>query len=719
MMQSFKKALSRRFFAILAAVASLGAVVGADAWQVRADGDVNLVANLPYKVIFGTDMTNSYGQWLENGGADSETDPTLGRLTDGKRASDLSFSNSAWHKCYRGRTRTIEWELPEMRAVTGLAVSGLQDNIAGLPIPATFKLYVSENGADYMLAYTVDNSALRQRTGTQRYDVRATDVGRFRAKYVRVEFECAVNIFIDEIEIYGTQVDGTEAPFVKAEEPTYVNAFDAGVEGMRELVLLYCGYSADNPESVRNTEEQMLYYFGYVGADGQIKDTFFDSFMFSALKSACPSGGSLNYSGEKQSTKEDWETYLASIFDEEYNCGAIERAVQQVKDATGKSDLQVSMVINIPYPTTGSAPFGDIDGDGQAEYCRNEEEQLAIYRWFFDRVDEYLAARKYQNIRLGAYYWEEESFRVDGSDITLVRSVCEEAHRRNVKFFWIPLLYANGYDVARETIGYDCIMMQFNYSFLDYAKEPCLSEIVDEVRRRGLGVEMEIHWFASTNDELLGRYYSYLNACAALGVMDNVAHSYYQNASPGTFYECAISSSQKLRNVYDDTYAFTKGTYIPRKPELVCRGDLQVRAGKRTRGYISVQNGESLVTLGDVSWQFIQEPQHGRVELNDEGMFFYYADADYSGTDSFTVCAQATYASSEVLTVNIQIDPPEDTSTDVSTPAESVNPSAESTGEQTTGGKTGSTTGLLAAAGVVALLAVGAAAALLHKKRKK
>lgn len=705
-MQSFKKALLRRFFAILATVASLSAVVGADVWQAHADENVNLVANLPYKAIFGTDMTNSYGQWLENGGKDSETAPALGRLTDGKRANSMSFSDDAWHKFYRGRTRTIEWELPTVSAVTGLAVSGLQDNKAGLPIPETFRLYVSENGKDYMQAYTADNSALQKRAGTQRYDVRKTDIGRFRAKYVRMEFECAVNIFIDEIEIYGTQVNGTEAPFVKAEEPTYVNAFDEGVDGMRELVLLYCGYSAEHPETVRNTEEQMLYYFGYVAADGQIKDTFFDSFMFSALKSACPSGGSLNYSGGKQSTKEDWETYLESIFDEEYNCGAIERAVQTVKDSTGKADMQVSMVINIPYPAIGSAPFGDIDGDGQAEYCRNEEEQLAIYRWFFDRVDEYLAARSYKNIRFGAYYWEEESFRVDGSDITLTRSVCEEAHRRNVGFFWIPLLYANGYDIARETIGYDCIMMQPNYSFMEYSKEPCFTEIIDEIKRRGLGVELEIHWNANTDDELLARYYTYLNACAALGAMQNTAHSYYQNSSPGTFYSCAVSSVRKLRKVYDDTYAFTKGTYTPAELELTCRGNLQVRAGKQTRGYIGVQNGESLAALGDASWRFTEEPKHGRVELSDGGMFVYYADADYSGTDSFTVCAQSTYASSEAITVSIQVDPSEE---------ESVGSDPESTGERTTDGKTG----WLAASGAAILLAVAAVVAWLKKKRKK
>ena len=57
------------------------------------------------------------------------------------------------------------------------------------------------------------------------------------------------------------------------------------------------------------------------------------------------------------------------------------------------------------------------------------------------------------------------------------------------------------------------------------------------------------------------KYYQYLNWGIKKGYMTGAAHSYYQNAGPGTFYQCCYSKNPKFREIYDKTYDFIKGTY--------------------------------------------------------------------------------------------------------------------------------------------------------------
>lgn len=719
-MKHILKKLTRALFSGVAVATSFGILTASGVSAENTQNkDVNLVAGLPYTTATGTDITHSYAIYAAEN--KSETDPALGKLTDGKHAESTSFADSGWHKLYRGTTRTIQFELPEEKAITGFSVSGLQANDAGVALPPWFELYVSENGSDYMLAGRYESGSRIANAETNRYNAKCENIGRFKAKYIRVVFRTAVNVFIDEIEVYGGDIDGTEAKFVKTPEPEYKNQFDAGIEGCKDIVLLYCGYpKSGNFDDVQNTEEEMKYYFGYIGKDGEIKDTFFDSFMFSPLQGACPSGGNLNRSGKSFTVKSDWECYLESIFDKEYNCGAIERVVEDVKKATGKDDLAVNMIINLPYPTMGSAPFGDIDGDGEDEYCRNEEEQLAIYKWYFDLIEKYLKERNYKNIRLGGYYWEQESMTIDGSDLTLMRSVIDEAHSRGIKFFWIPLLYAEGFDYAYDN-GFDCVMMQPNYSFLEYAEEKCFTELTSEIRKHGLGIEIEISWNAVKYDESLARYYSYLNAGYALGYMKNTAHSYYQNAMPGTYYHMAKSSVPKYRQAYDDTYAFVKGTYKPHEFELSAASG-SVTSGKKLKRPVRIVGGYNSAVLGKAQLCILEQPSHGSVTLDSTNAYTYVPDEGFVGEDSFVVGYKAEYASSKPLTVTVTVKSDgKETSAETSEESEAI--SAESTASTVStvseAEKNGGNTAVAAVCGVAAGIAVIAGIVIALRKKKK
>jgi len=664
--------------------------------------ETNLVAGLPYTVTTGVGIEYSYK--LQG----TESDPSAGLLTDGKKASDNSYSDPAWHKFYRGLSRTVEFQLPKTQAITGLYISTIQCNEAGVMLAPFYELFVSENGKDWMKAGAYDAREMQTDKGFFRRNLRVDFDERYKAKYVRLTFCVSVNAFLDEIEVYGTDVDGSEAPFVKTEEPTYADGYNMGLDGCKDIVLLYCGYQGDLALSqVQNTTEEMLYYFGYVDKDGNIKDTFFDSFQFSPLRGAAPSGGNLNQSGNKQTVKSDWEYYLDSVFDEQYNCGAIEQAMEQVKTATGKTDATVSMVLTIPFPTIGNKPFGDIDGDGTDEYCRNTEDQLAIYEWFFDQVETRLAERNYQNIRFAGYYWEQEGLEMNEDEYSLVRSVADRVHARDAKFFWIPFLYGNGFDMLDE-LGFDSAVMQPNYAFLDYAQENCLTEIDAELQKYGLGMEIEIHWNAPTDNDLLARYYGYLNGGSALGYM-HAANAYYQNADPGTYYHMAKSPNVKLRNIYDDTYAYVKGTYKVRTVTLNAKKQMGL-VGETVRGTVRVASGCIAETLGRAEWVITTPPKNGKAEIGEDGRYSYVPNDSFEGMDSFTVQLVAPYASSEPVEVSVQIG---ELSGDISAPNESV---SEPTEPPVTTQKKPILPWILGGACVLA--AIAATAAILVKRKK-
>lgn len=633
----------RMFTGLLAALTLTSAIPAFSA----AASETNLVAGLPYTVTTGVGIEYSY--MLQG----TESDPSEGLLTDGKRASTTSFSDPAWHKFYRGLSRTVEFALPETKAVTGFSVSLVQSNGAGLALSPSYDLYVSENGTDWMKAGTYDATGMQKDTGTYHRLMRVDLKERFKANYVRLTFRISVNSFLDEIEVYGTDIDGTEAAFVKTEEPTYPNDYNMGLDGCRDTVLLYCGYPGEYDVSyVQNTAEEMLYYVGYVDKDGNVTDTFFDSFQFAPLRGATPSGGNLNQSGGTQTVKSDWEYYLDSVFDAEYNCGAIEQAMEQVKTATGKTDAAVSMVLTIPFPTVGNKPFGDINGDGKDEYCRNTEEQLAIYEWFFDQVEQRLAQRNYKNIRLGGYYWEQEGLSMIADEHALIKAVAERIHARGAKFFWIPFLYGNGFDML-DDLGFDSAVMQPNYAFYDYIDERFLAELDVELRKYGLGMEIEIHWDALTSSDYLSRYYGYLNGGSTLGYM-HAANAYYQNSNPGTFYHMAKSNSAKLRSAYDDTYAYVKGTYTPRTVTLSTR-EQKGTVDETVRGVVRLATGCVAETLGQAEWKIVTAPQNGTAEIDSDGVYTYVPEEGFEGIDRFTVQLTAPYASSEPLEVTVQI----------------------------------------------------------------
>lgn len=651
--------MPKKLLSVLLALIFIISLLGGN---VMAQENKNIILGLTPKVCFGEDISQSY-YLLGEESADYSP------LTDGKYSKSANYANKEYVTFYRGKTREIVFELEEVMAITGFRASFLSNYGAGIYCPRFIKVYVSENGVDYMTAYSLADESKTGNpvTRTEYYEV--LNGARFKAKYVKIEFDVLVNVFCDELEIYGEAPDGSEEPF-KKDDDTVFQGYDRGAEGYRDMVVLYCGYDHDaasnktySSEYVNATEEMLLPYVAYLDKDGNIKDTMFDSAVYCSLQGLCPSGGKLYYQNGSYNTKEDWETFAHSVFSDTYNASALNSAVGKVKETLGRPEYKLRLVVAMPYAySKQDRDFGDINGDGIPEKGDTPENRLAIYKWYMDYVCALFEEKGYENLELGGFYWTSESvtYTEMGSDIPFMRSVADYCREKGKKLFWIPFYLAAGFEDANDL--FDTAFMQPNYSFLSYAKQGMFTSFANTINKYGMGIEMELHWdIGNPSDsgfnEAVKRYRAYLNYGYITGYMTGAAHAYYQNAAPGTFYTACKSTNETLRAVYDDTYKFIKGTYEYSSPSIFTETEERVTAGSRLVGMIRGwdKNTEK---------EFIIEapPAHGTLKIdNTYGKYTYVADGDYAGADRFTVKMYDGYTYSNSVTVNITVKPAAET----------------------------------------------------------
>ncbi len=699
--------MNKKIFAMLCAVIFVFSAFGG---TVMAQNQTNIVAGITPQVFFGEDISQSYFLLGEEA---SDYSP----LTDGRYSPNTTFSNKEYVTFYRGRTREIVFVLDDFYAVTGFKVSFLSNYNAGIYCPRFCNLYVSENGVDYMKAFSLGDESKTGNSVTRMESYSVTDGGRYKAKYIKIEFDVIVNVYCDEIEVYGASPDGTEQPFVK-DTVTPAQGYDRGAEGFRDMAVLYCGYDYDadknhtySSEYVNATEEMMLPYVAYLDKNGNILDTMFDSVVFCSLQGLCPSGGKLYHYNNGYNEKGDWETFAQSVFSNEYNASALDKAVGRVKESLNRPDYKLRLAVAVPCAIPGQArDFGDIDGDGVPERCDTPEQRLAIYKWYIDYVIALFESKSYENLEFGGFYWTAESVNYTemGSDVPFMRSVADYCHEKNLKLFWIPFYLAAGFEEANDV--FDTAYMQPNHSFLAYSKQGMFTSFAETINKYGMGIEMEIHWDAANPSaagfkDALKRYRAYLNYGSITGYMTGAAHAYYQNSAPGTFYTACKSSNPELRAVYDDTYSFIKGTYVYNSPAIYVEdAEHSVTSGNRFVGMIRGWDQNN-----DNEYVVITPPSHGTLKIdNSIGKYTYKAELGYSGTDSFTVKLFDGYTYSEPLTVSFTINAP--------APEESSSPEAPSPAEKSPSNKW-----LLPAAAAIGVIIAATATVviLLNKKKKK
>lgn len=649
------------------------------------DESVNLAAGLRYTVETGEPVTYSYANYTENG---KPFDVDEGQLTDQNTAL-TSESSGGWYRAFRARSRLVAFDLGGECAVESVRAGFLNLKTSGIYAPRYIIVWLSEDGEAYTAVYRYDNDFPIYSEGALRCDIAFDLPKTYKARYVKIEFCCDIFCYCDEIGVYGRRsADGSESGFDPPEEqadPGYLET----VAGVKNIIKIYNGFYRSSQSKASNTKEELIPYIAYVNAGGEIVDTMFDSVAFVPCHGDYPSGGRLvKTNGKPGAVQSDWELYLQYTFKKGQDLYALDEAAGEVFKALHKTG-SLRVFLTMPFPTILDKEFGDIDGDGENEYCRTLEERLDILKWFGDKCTEEFSAAGFENLELAGFYWYREEVNYSESDheAELVSEFNSYAAQKGLAVLFDPFYLSTGFDHWRE-LGFTGAVMQPNAAFTNstayYFETEMLGEFAQSARRHELGVEIETAEPSafSGNDYLdAGRKYeSYLFYGAQCGYMQALK-TFYQGAGPGSLYDfCKADVSTPkgiyLRRLYDITYKFLKGEYKNDPPEVSAEDFETVAGARRTMVDLGITDGDSY--WGDITVEFPQMPQHGFVAAAaGKKSLVYTAEEDYVGEDVFTVSVSDGFNRSEEITVHVTVTAPAPQEPESSADAHSEDSGAE------------------------------------------
>lgn len=484
---------------------------------------------------------------------------TPGALTDGQIASSVAYSDPAWQGYIRGGARSVVIDMGQVNTVHQMQERFLHYPSAGIYFPRTVTYSLSMNDTDWSVVGIVNSSIPLTTTAneTQTYAVSGLS---YQARYVKMTFTVDVNVFADEFQVFGDTgiVDSATVPKITP-PATYPDAYcppgSPEVGGTKNMVLIYNGYYSSNPAIGQNTVQELIPYVGYRTTAGTITDFMFDGFLFLPY-GAAPSGGNYGANLAAPTVMSDWQYYLNNTFDPSYNLAALDSATGIVKKILNDASYKEKVEIAIPYPNPTATNFGNVDGVSENLSYLSAREQ--VLKWYVDQVISKWDSAGYANLDLVGFYWYSESagFTVDDSESAMLNYIANYVTGLGKVLDWIPFKDASGF-AEWSTLGFDGAWMQPNYAFHNYPEQE-LGETANAIKKLGMGIEIEINW-ELTDSTYRSKYYAYLNYGVTKGYMTGAAHTYYQGS--GIFYESCISADPAVRDIYDQTYNFIKGTY--------------------------------------------------------------------------------------------------------------------------------------------------------------
>ncbi len=346
--------------------------------------------------------------------------------------------------------------------------------------------------------------------------------------------------------------------------------------GMRDIMLIYEGGKAWKPEEFRP-------YVAYVDERGEPKDWFYDAFLF-LMYGGAPSGATYI---DGATNRADWEHFLNVTFARDRCLDALDQEIEAVGRRLGQGGRVCPVILMIPYPSSRSNAFGDVDGDGVSEDLSRPEDRVKAVRWFLDEALARWKALSPKHLKLWGFYWMNEG--IARSDEAIVKATADLVHARGYGLHWIPWFRAPGLEKWRE-LGIDFAIVQPNYAFMQpergfaLADQNRLTLNANDAWRLGLGVEMETPFALPGDPGARWLFRQYLNHGddALDGYQHGAVRAYYQGSD--VIARLAASTHPGERQLYDDLYRFHKGTYT-RRPTSLAEGArclLQVAGGTPT-----------------------------------------------------------------------------------------------------------------------------------------
>ncbi|MBO4500839.1 MAG: hypothetical protein J5760_01255, partial [Clostridia bacterium] len=108
------------------------------------------------------------------------------------------------------------------------------------------------------------------------------------------------------------------------------------------------------------------------------------------------------------------------------------------------------------------------------------------------------------------------------------------------------------------------------------------------------------------------------------------------------------SSDPALRQIYDYTYGFIKGTLVlsPEKPD-----DMSVKCASNK----PVSSKIKAKSSGELLYAIVSYPSHGTLTLESDGSFTYYPNKGFKGTDTFEIACSELLDYSDPCTVTVKV----------------------------------------------------------------
>ena len=290
------------------------------------------------------------------------------------------------------------------------------------------------------------------------------------------------------------------------------------LDGCENIFLSYT-FNCNNWSYGRRTVEGYEPLVGYYDTDGDLIDTFFDTFLFLPCVTTTPSGGRTYRDNNQPSNFSDWQAFVDDVFLDGYNIKALNEAVGDMKAQAwrGIRRLQGKGVPDKSVPVRTQTNFGDVDEDGVTENFSLLADRQKAIKWIIDEQLSRYSAGSFENLELIGFYWFEEDFASSDPHETVCSPI---SIRTSIRWATKPygfLITAPTAITAGRSLDFDVACYQPNYMFVSSATAQRVADTCDTAKQLGMCVEMEISGQALTSAEYYNRYMDYLRICTEKG----------------------------------------------------------------------------------------------------------------------------------------------------------------------------------------------------------
>ncbi len=493
---------------------------------------------------------------------------SLSRLTDGVKMRDephntlednwvsstwetADASRSKWINLYRSVGREVIIDLGEIANINDMVLHVAGGNY-GIELPTSTSFLLSEDGINYYLideiipSEATDEVALISNVEGEhlnQYTLKVAGVN-YNARYIKLKFDVAVHVFIDEFEVFGNMGASETAnplPGDSEEHIPDVNAYPTFEQsgGVSDIFLAYMGFAPQSSSSevliTHKTMEEFKSAVAYVDTNGVAKDWLFDAITIIPH--------SVDMTGGPSDTRQDWQDLLNHWFNytvdgAPVNLSQLQPAITQAKqeltpnaengltqelidnhkvklqisvptrldEITNWGSLDETIIVSVDesgnYVFTKGGAKSDISLANSSEVSGLEtlSNRASVMYWYMRESLNMWNAVKAQNpdVVFDGFYHYAESVVLSVDPLAdetakifnaLVDYIALEDGAAKYYSYWIPFYQAEGFNKWKQ-FGFDYAIMQPNYVF-QFQQSGQLNAAADLAKRYGLGIEME------------------------------------------------------------------------------------------------------------------------------------------------------------------------------------------------------------------------------------